>query len=144
MSADTRLLIVPQEGGRQDADFDPWPVAWLRAESAGRTLEIEGIDRPRPERPDVVAWPAAIAKALSTDPGRLTTTYVLAHSVHTKNQRQWQERCGAEVRVFRQAEILRGNLADATLAVPAVEQLHRTLRPRYRRCALLDTKRLMK
>ncbi len=36
---------------------------------------------PRPELPDIVAWPAAITAALGTDQGLLESTCVLAHSV---------------------------------------------------------------
>jgi predicted alpha/beta hydrolase family esterase len=76
-----RLLIVPRWAGRPTSDFYPWLLTTLRSEHPGRFAEVQVLDLPRPEQPDVAAWPAAISAALGSDPKVLANTYVLAHSV---------------------------------------------------------------
>lgn len=76
-----RLLIVPRWGGHPASDFYPWLLERLRAAQPGTFTEARGLALPRPELPDVVAWPAAINEALGQDPAQLANTYVLAHSV---------------------------------------------------------------
>lgn len=76
-----RLVIVPRWAGKSDSDFYPWLLATLKAEHPGRFEQVQALDLPRPELPEVAVWPAAIAAALGTDPEVLARTYVLAHSV---------------------------------------------------------------
>lgn len=81
-----RLLIVPRWAGRPESDYYPWLLARLAAEPHLRGLFTEArvLALPRPELPDVSAWPAAIATELQApgqDAAALERTYVLAHSV---------------------------------------------------------------
>lgn len=76
-----RLIIVPRWGGRPDADFYPWLLARLSSEHAELFSQVQVLDLPKPELPDVKTWPAAISTVLGTEPSRLENTYVLAHSV---------------------------------------------------------------
>lgn len=76
-----RLIVVPRWAGRPESDFYPWLLAQLGSLHAGLFSEVAVLDLPRPELPDVESWPAAIAAALGTDPERLASTYVIAHSV---------------------------------------------------------------
>ncbi len=81
MVAEGRLLIVPRWAGRPESDYYPWLLSELGSAHAGLFAQARVLDLPRPELPDVVAWPAAIAAALRSDPDGLSKTYVLAHSV---------------------------------------------------------------
>ena len=79
-----RLLIVPRWAGRPESDYYPWLLARLATEHPGLFAEARVLLLPRPELPDVDAWPAAIAAELQApgqDAAALEQTYVLAHSV---------------------------------------------------------------
>jgi hypothetical protein len=77
---------VPRWAGRPESDYYPWLLARLAAEHpdlSGPFDEARVLVLPRPEQPDVSAWPAAIASELQLrgDAARLERTFVLAHSV---------------------------------------------------------------
>lgn len=76
-----RLLVIPRWAGRPESDFYPWLLTTLRTERPTLFGEARALALPRPEEPDVAAWPQAISEALGSDPDVLANTYVLAHSV---------------------------------------------------------------
>lgn len=75
------MLIVPRWAGSPGSDFYPWLLDRLRSEHPGLFAEARALALPRPELPDVQAWPDAISQALGTDADLLARTYVIAHSV---------------------------------------------------------------
>jgi predicted alpha/beta hydrolase family esterase len=77
----SRLLVVPRWAGRPGSDFYPWLVTTLAAEHPGRFAQVQVLDLPHPELPEVEVWTAAISWALGTAREQLAHTYVLAHSV---------------------------------------------------------------
>jgi serine hydrolase len=79
MSEDLRLLIVPRWGGNGRSDFYPWLLDEPARRRAFATIEI--VELPRPDAPSIGETVNAVLGALGDEPGRLSRTVVMGHSV---------------------------------------------------------------